>query len=161
MIITTLSEPSQEINDDYERFFIDALSIELEGVSFRHNSESKLYIPISGRYDVLGISVDVRGYTWSEVKKIVEGKMVNLKLRGRISGSSLFNVEEYEEIINYSDIIDELKEVGAVKTRKSESVLSTDGRLFSFDGTMWMEVDVLGTPFGVEYENRVMELWGS
>lgn len=70
------------------------------------------------------------------------------------------------EVVNFPLTITELEKRGVVRTQPSQSWLSTDGRVFQIVGNiedcvsnaMW-EVDILGTTFGRQITQKILELY--
>lgn len=126
--------------------------VNYEGVNFEstHDPQNPGYIAI-------------KNYTWQELlDAIPNDAAISLFFNKNISGQDLFDKEEKSIIIDYSETITYLENVGIVDTKISENWLTTDGRVFrfwDFNPDEWWEVDILGTPYGAEITTKIVEIF--
>ena len=157
-------ESGNSINSDHEPYLKDADLIEFKQCSFKYNP-GEFYHPVFGNYDVLGISVPIKEYSFLELKQLIDGEIVGLIYDKYVSGDDIFDVEEYDSRIDFTATITTLEARGKIKTRKSTCWMATDERAFSFgdfDSTgkeEWWEVDILGMSTGSVQTDRVIEMW--
>lgn len=151
------------------KLFCKAYKICALKVSFLWNDE-QYFVPISGDYNILGISIEIKQYNWSELLEIIYGNEVTLYFNEYtdfkedfLCLDSYLPEIKYFSRINYPSTITHLEKLGLVKTKPSVSFLSTDGRSFCISekdkSDDWYEVDILGTTYGKNIADLVSQLY--
>lgn len=151
-------------------WFKQACRIHFSKVNFAWDDEQPSFVPVSGDYEVLGKTIEIKRYEWSEFIELISNTKTILyfatKLEKNIEQLNKYFIVEYVSSIDYPSTITRLEIAGFVKTKESESFIATDPRVFSivnFDdhdaSILWYEVDILGTPYGNEITARVVELF--
>jgi len=172
--VTLKIEFQQNENHDTDSFFklfCKAYRICVHNVNFMWDCD-QYFVPTSGDYNILGVTVEIKQYDWMEFLEIIHGHEVILHF------NQYPNFEEdilcmgnypseikYFPRIDYPSTITRLEMLGLVKTKPSVSFLSTDGRSFCIVEkdvsveTEWYEVDILGTPYGKDIADVVFQLY--
>lgn len=161
-----VSEP--EVLSSLFNWFTEAYRIHFSKVNFVWNGSS--FIPLSGDYNILGKEIEIKQYAWVEFMELIRDTKTTLyfatKLEKNIDRLDKYFSVEYISKVDYPSTISHLETLGFVKTKESESFIATDPRVFSivnFDdydaSNLWYEVDILGTPYGNEITNNVVELF--
>lgn len=148
------------------KWFSEAYKIHFSKVNFVWSESS--FIPLSGDYSVLGKTIEIKQYEWPEFMELIRNNKTTLYFTGKIEKdqqpSKYFSVKNYVSRIDYPLTITHLETLGLVKTKESESFIATDPRVFSITNhdtpVLWHEVDILGTPYGNEITNNILELFG-
>jgi hypothetical protein len=133
-------------------------------------TDDQYFIPTSGDYNILGVSLEIKQYIWLELLEIIYDNEVSLyfneypNFKEDILCMSSYPSEiKYFSRINYPSTITHLEKLRLVKTKPSISFLSTDGRSFCIcekdKNNDWYEVDILGTPYGKDIADVVYQLY--
>lgn len=165
---TNLFASEQEVLSLLFNWFKKANRIHFSKVNFVWDEESS-FVPMSGDYEVLGKTIEIKQYRWLEFMELIRDTKTTLyfaiKLENLEQLNKYFNVE-YVSRVDYPSTITHLEIAGLVKTKESESFIATDPRVFyivNFDNhdtpLLWYEVDILGTPYGNEITTSVVELF--
>ena len=127
----------------------------------------KCLFPIFG--DELGVTIEVKPYSYSNLLKVIDTKIVTLIFEGELSTDIKKNLIKYETklIADYSKIIDVLEGLDYVETRPTCSVMALDKRQFRVKNKNinkideWLDVDILGTTWGCEVTDTISTLYSS
>jgi len=155
----------RKIKAIHEKYFKLVDEISFKNVIFEYNNENLSYNPVSGDYNVLGVIIPLKEYSWNELKEIIGDDRVVLNVNKRIDGDDFFDIEEIESFVDYSKLVTELESLNLIKTKPSKSWIANDTRIFSFGDLddngdeIWFEVDILGTFFGKDYFSRLKNMF--
>jgi hypothetical protein len=118
---------------------------------------------------ILDDGIHIKSYEWLQMMEIMQNKKVMFKIFGNeqyCGQTNLFDDIIEKTFIDYPRTITKLEGDGVIATKLSESQLATDPRVFAIlDNenplaiTQWYEVDILGTPFGSDLADKIINLY--
>jgi hypothetical protein len=146
-----------------ESMFQDASVIQYEDCSFIYNKNELFYHIVEGRS--MGIDFPIKELDFIDMIRILDKKKINLIYYKYydVENTIIQNLSielNYTKRIDYTGILNHLEKNNMINVKESKSFLATDNRVFSFIGEddTWIEFDIIGTPCGKKYTNRLMKL---
>lgn len=129
-----------------------------------------VYRPLRG--EELGITVQIKEYTYNEIiamatQACAQNKKVTLFFNRKLNDEAekYFYTITVKEVPDYSAIITHLHSLNIIQVDDSHTsqMMVTDPRVFCFEEVMTdenrIEVDILGTTYGKEQTDRIMNLY--
>lgn len=174
--IQFLKGVSEECIETFKDFFHNSKDITIisgenyDTVIFEWNIDNNSFSPIRGEF--LAANIPMKPYTWLEFKELLhsENNAIMFTLNGQHSSLPLCvkGGYSYKKYIDYPGTISYLCDMNAVDIKNSISKICTDPRCFKLisnneddslrdDG--WWEVDILGTTYGSDITEKIIELY--
>ena len=163
--ILTLNIVNRDIEkyNEIESIFQDASVIQYGKCSFIYDKPGEFYHPVEGVS--MGVDFAIKELNFTELIEILDKKMINLVYYRYYDVKSVILQDlavdlNYITRIDYIGTLNFLEKRDMVDIKESKSFLATDNRVFSFKGDDdWVEVDIIGTPFGETHTNKLIDLY--
>jgi hypothetical protein len=172
----------ESVRNNLEPFFRDATEIKLYSKSedlqeivltFQFSKIYNFRLLFSEPITLDNSDLPTQSFDWLEFIKFIQASschkitlFYNRELTGLDDTGALhfFDKVNFVSVVNYPETITYLEKRGLVECKPSTCWMTTDGRAFRILGeekNEWWEVDILGTSYGSEVCDQIVQLWGS